>query len=305
MTTICARSARAAMWWTRRALVIPGLVDAHVHLSWYAHFLHNVDRQRRGRRSTRRNLSPSGRGAPLPARGSRGGAGRRIAGPTAFPTAAQLDAVVPDHPVYLEAQSAHAAWVNLAALRQAGITAETPDPPGGRIGRDASGQPTGVLFESAMGLVKDRMPEPDAAQMAEHVRTAITRAQRGGLTGVHDFDGAVAFQAYQLLQEQGALNFRIVKNLPVELLDHAISLGLRWGFGDDFLRIGGVKMFADGALGPRTAWMVERTRASRHRHLHDGPRGDDGLRQPGECGGPAVHHPRDWRSRRASRAERV
>ncbi|HPV08787.1 MAG TPA: amidohydrolase [Aggregatilineales bacterium] len=240
------------------ALVIPGLVDAHVHLSWYAHFLHNVDlTEARSAQHAAELVAERARSA-APGTWIEGRGWSQDRWPDrAFPTAAQLDAVVPDHPVYLEAQSAHAAWVNLAALRQAGITAETPDPPGGRIGRDASGQPTGVLFESAMGLVKDRMPEPDAAQMAEHVRTAITRAQRGGLTGVHDFDGAVAFQAYQLLQEQGALNFRIVKNLPVELLDHAISLGLRWGFGDDFLRIGGVKMFADGALGPRTAWMVE------------------------------------------------
>jgi len=240
------------------ALVIPGLVDAHVHLSWYAHFLHNVDlTEARSAQHAAELIAERARSA-APGTWIEGRGWSQDRWPDrAFPTAAQLDAVVPDHPVYLEAQSAHAAWVNSAALRQAGITAETPDPPGGRIGRNASGQPTGVLFEAAMGLVKDRMPGPDAAQMAEHVRAAIARAQRGGLTGVHDFDGAVAFQAYQLLQEQGALNFRIVKNLPVELLDHAISLGLRWGFGDDFLRIGGVKMFADGALGPRTAWMVE------------------------------------------------
>lgn len=240
------------------ALVIPGLVDAHVHLSWYAHFLHNVDLT--GARSAQH-------AAELVAERARGtAAGTWIEGrgwsqdrwpDRAFPTAAQLDALVPGHPVYLEAQSAHAAWVNSAALRQAGITAETPDPPGGRIGRGASGEPSGVLFESAMRLVKERMPEPGPEQVAEQSRVAIARAQRGGLTGVHDFDGAVAFQAYQLLHERDALGFRIVKNIPVELLDHAISVGLRWGFGDDFLRIGGVKMFADGALGPRTAWMVE------------------------------------------------
>jgi predicted amidohydrolase YtcJ len=93
--------------------------------------------------------------------------------------------------------------------------------------------------------------------MADRVHTAIDRAHRGGLTGIHDFDGALAFQAYQVLQKRGDLTLRIVKNIPVDLLDQAINLGLRWGFGNDYLRIGGVRTFADGALGPRTAWMVD------------------------------------------------
>nr|MBN1228936.1 amidohydrolase [Anaerolineae bacterium] len=94
-------------------------------------------------------------------------------------------------------------------------------------------------------------------EVAAQVKTAIARAHSAGLTGVHDFDGPLAFQAYQMLHAQGDLNFRIVKNIPVYRLDQAVALGLRWGFGDDFLRIGGVKIFADGALGPRTAWMID------------------------------------------------
>jgi predicted amidohydrolase YtcJ len=159
--------------------------------------------------------------------------------------------------VYLSALSGHAAWVNSAALRLAGVTAETPDPPGGKIGRDESGNPTGVLFESAMSLVSDIVPPLTPVQIAEQMKVAIERAHRGGLTGIHDFDDAAAFRACQILRERGELTLRIVKNLPVEILDHAIALGLRWGFGDDLLRIGGVKMFADGALGPRTAWMID------------------------------------------------
>ncbi|MGF1507743.1 MAG: amidohydrolase, partial [Anaerolineae bacterium] len=175
---------------------------------------------------------------------------------TAFPTAAQLDARIADRPVYLIAHSGHAAWVNSAALRRAGITAETPDPPGGQIGRDASGQPTGVLFETAMELVADLIPSPTVEELAARVKTAVERAHQGGLTGIHDFDGALAFRAYQHLHHNSDLTLRIVKNIPVHKLDHAIEVGLRWGFGDDYLRIGAVKTFADGALGAKTAWMI-------------------------------------------------
>lgn len=240
------------------ALVIPGLVDAHVHLSWYAHFLHNVDLTvARSAEHAAELVAERAASAP-PGEWIEGRGWSQDRWPDrAFPTAAQLDAQTPQHPVYLTAQSGHAAWANSMALRLAHVTAETVDPPDGRIGRDETGQPTGVLFESAMDLVERIVPRPTPEQLAGQVKMAISRAQRGGLTGVHDFDGALAFQAYQVLHEAGELDFRIVKNIPVELLDHAVALGLRWGFGDELLRIGGVKIFADGALGPRTAWMVE------------------------------------------------
>jgi predicted amidohydrolase YtcJ len=77
-----------------------------------------------------------------------------------------------------------------------------------------------------------------------------------GLTGIHDYDGRSCFQALQSLHQNDTLQLRVVKNIPLNLLDQAIGLGLRCGLGDDWLRIGGVKMFADGALGPRTAAML-------------------------------------------------
>ncbi len=242
-----------------RQLVIPGLTDAHVHLSWYADYLHNVNlRDTTSAEEAVQLVADRARETP-PGGWIRGhGWSQERWEDRAFPTAPQLDQLVPDHPVYLTTQSAHAAWVNSKALKLAGITANTPDPDGGEIGRDSSGNPTGVLFEAAaMNLVSDIIPPPTPEALAERVQIAIQRAHRGGLTGIHDFDGALAFQAYQLLHERGDLTLRIVKNIPVDLLDHAIALGLRWGFGDDFLRIGGVKTFADGALGPRTAWMIE------------------------------------------------
>ncbi len=239
-------------------LVIPGLVDAHVHLSWYALFLHQVDLTQASSAEDAAELVAQ-RAAELPPGHwiqGRGWSQDKWLG-RAFPTATQLDVRVPDHPVYLSAHSGHAAWVNSLALRMAHITAETLDPPGGRIARDETGEPSGVLFEApAMNMVSRLIPEVTPDDLAGMVREAIARAHRGGLTGVHDFDDVRALQAFQLLKEQGQLTLRIVKNLPVEVLDQVVGLGLRWGFGDDFLRIGGIKSFADGALGPRTAWMI-------------------------------------------------
>lgn len=243
-------------------LVIPGLVDAHVHLSMYAHFLHNVDltaatSAQHGAELVGKRVKEIPPELP-PDRWIRGHGWAQDDWPDRrFPTAAHLDAVVPDHPVYLTARSGHAAWVNSAALRRAGITSQTSDPPGGQIARDASGRPTGILFETAMELASRLIPAVTPEQVADQVKAAVERAHRGGLTGVHDFDGATAFRAYQILKNAGELSLRIVKNIPVDLLDHAIELGLRWGFGDDWLRIGGVKSFVDGALGTRTAWMIE------------------------------------------------
>lgn len=239
-------------------LVIPGLTDAHVHLSWYAHFLHSANLKLARSAQHAAELVAEHAATLPPGEWVRGRGWAQDNWPDrAFPTAAQLDALIPEHPVYLNAHSGHAAWVNSLALQLANITAETPDPPGGKIGRDESGNPTGVLFETAMELVDRVIPKPAPEQVAGQVKVAIERAHRSGLTGLHDFDGATAFQAYQILKERGDLTLRIVKNLPIELLDQAIELGVRWGFGDDFLRVGGVKSFADGALGPRTAWMIE------------------------------------------------
>ncbi len=247
-------------------LVLPGLVDAHVHLSWYADSLHIADLTAAKSAEDAAQIVAQAAAGKQPGEWVRGRGWAQINWPGgAFPSAKHLDAVVPDRPVYLGAHSGHAAWVNSAALHIAGVTRDTPDPEGGKIGRDGAGEPTGILYEEAMRLVTRAIPglkgnfiipEFDPEIIAGQSKAAIARAQRGGLTGLHDFDGARAFQAYQLLKQRGELDFRIVKNIPVELLDHALEVGLRWGFGDDYLRIGGVKSFADGALGPRTAWMI-------------------------------------------------
>jgi predicted amidohydrolase YtcJ len=240
--------------------VIPGLTDAHLHFQWYAIGLQSVDvetstleealaRVAERAKTTSPGTWITGSGWnhnvwSLPAEGG-------------FPTAADLDRVAPEHPVPLKAKSGHAMWVNSRALELAGITASTPDPAGGQIVRDTRGQPTGILLEDAMNLVTNVQPAYTPEQVAELMRAAFPLAHRAGLTGIHCFDRPEAFAAYQILRQRGELALRVVKSIPRDNLSKAMEVGLRSGFGDDWLRIGSIKMFADGALGPQTASMLE------------------------------------------------
>lgn len=238
--------------------VIPGLIDAHIHWEWTARSLFSVNVFEVPHKSIAVERVAEWVGKTPQGEWLRGSGWFQDLWPDrAFPTAADLDAVSPHHPVYLTAKSGHAAWVNSLALRQAGITASTPDPEGGQIQRDESGQPTGILFENAMSLVADHIPQPSVYQVAGWMKTAQQLALASGLTGFHDFDEPSCMAALQVLREQGELAMRAVKHVNRAWLPAALDLGIRWGFGDDWLRIGNLKLFADGALGPRTAYMIE------------------------------------------------
>lgn len=176
---------------------------------------------------------------------------------------ADLDNLTPVNPAILWRSDMHLAVANSLALQEAHISAETPDPPQGVIDRDATGQPTGVLRELAINLVRKVIPPPTDSEMVAAVSDGFSELHRLGLTGIHDFrimggaDGSLAFRAYQQLQAAGKLALRMWMLLPGESLNQAIALGLRTGFGDDHLRVGHVKFFSDGGQGARTAWMLD------------------------------------------------
>lgn len=237
----------------RGACVLPGLVDAHLHFAWFARSLEEVDVGTRTRGDAVEGVRA--RAAATPAGRWIGGSGWDHNGWDRLPSRHDLDAI--PHPVALKAKSGHALWVNSAALERAGIGPGTADPPGGKIARDAAGGPTGILYENAMDLVWSVIPERPAPAIAESMREAQRRALAAGLTGFHDFDGAPAFRALQLLDERGLLAMRVLKGIPREMLGEAAALGIRSGFGAGLLGIGHLKLFADGALGPQTAWMLE------------------------------------------------
>ena len=236
--------------------VVPGLTDAHIHLEQYARGLSKVDCETPTKEVCLQRVAQRARETP-PGEWVHGHGWAQAEWPEGFGTAAELDAAAPDNPVYLTAKSLHAAWANTAALQLAGINADTPDPKGGELQRDARGHPTGILLELAMNLVSSVLPKPDAESSAEAIKAAQAALWKMGLTGVHDFDRQRCFSALQSLHRAGELKLRVHKNLPVEALDQIIDTGLRSGFGDDILWIGGIKAFSDGALGPKTAAMLE------------------------------------------------
>ncbi len=236
--------------------VLPGLIDAHLHWEWTSLGLKNIDCETATldellhRVQDRSNAMPTDKWI-------RGHGWNQNVWGGKFPTKEDLDKVAPNHPVYLTAKSGHAGWANSIALKLADITPNTPNPEHGEIVRDEHGEPTGIFFEDAMDLISHKIPQISVQELANAMSDAIPHAHKVGLTGVHDFDGARALQGWQILKETDRLKLRVSKTIPVYLLEHAIALGVRSGFGDNWLRINGVKTFADGALGPRTALMID------------------------------------------------
>ncbi|MGD2026238.1 MAG: amidohydrolase [Anaerolineales bacterium] len=237
-------------------VVLPGLTDAHIHLRQYANMLQSI------------NLFGAGKHAVLELvarEAARTSPGDWIQGygwsqdnwGGAFPTATELDAAAPGHPVLLMGVSLHVLWANSAALKAAGITAQTPDPPKGVIQRDPDGSPNGIILEEAMSLFNHLLPHPTAESTLALFELAQEQLWQMGITGVHNFDRIPSFITLQTLKQQRRLKLRVVQNLPVKSLDVIIASGLRTGLGDDLLRIGSIKAFADGALGSRTAAMMQ------------------------------------------------
>lgn len=182
------------------------------------------------------------------------------------PTRYDLDAVSPDHPVLLYRTCHHIGVVNSAALALAGVNRNTPDPDGGVFDRDPSGEPTGVLREHALALVSSVLPEPSI----EELRAALLRGGqdflKSGVTSTAEagIRNASELRAYQDLAAAGELPVRTSLMMIIDdTLDALIDLGIRTGFGDDWLRIGPAKLFSDGSIGGRTAKM-------RHPYLNDG-----------------------------------
>ena len=244
--------------------VLPGFTDGHIHLVEWALQRQQVNLW--GVTSLAETLSRIRRvHAALPPgvwlRGGGWDASVWQDAGGAEPTAALLDQVAGDRPVALDSKDLHALWVNSYTLRLAGITAHTPDPPGGVIVRDpVTGQPTGVLKETARELVTRLYPPESEADWVRALEAAQPALWAEGIVAVHvlnDTDTMRNFRTLQILRERNALRLRALVYFPASRQEEAIRLGLRSGFGDTLLRVGGIKYFADGTLGSRTAALFE------------------------------------------------
>lgn len=186
-----------------------------------------------------------------------------FAGPHALPTRADLDAAVPDHPLLLDRVCGHIMLCNTAALRAAGITSQTSDPPGGGIDRGPGGEPNGLLRDNAVALVRPLLPAETPAACAGRWRAALAHAAAHGLTSVQTCDvrsrdWPTVLAALEELDAQDALPLRLTLQCAMDTsadLQALWDAGYRPGAHGKRWKIGPLKLFLDGSLGARTAWL--------------------------------------------------
>jgi predicted amidohydrolase YtcJ len=243
-------------------LVLPGFNDAHVHFFSGGENLASVQlRDAKSEDEFRKRIAEFAAKQP---------AGRWITGgdwdhenwnPARLPTRQSIDAVTAGHPVFVNRLDGHMALANSQALKLAGITRDTPDPPGGTIVRDAAGEPTGVLKDAAMERmhgVHGVIPAPSEDQIADAVRAATRYAAENGVTSVQDMSAAPEIlRVYQALLADGELTVRISGHQPLATWQRLAAVGLHADFGGEKLHIGALKGFADGSLGSTTALFFE------------------------------------------------
>jgi len=238
--------------------VLPGFIDAHAHPceSGVAHLrMVACDKD-----------SISDIQAALRERAGKTPAGQWVLGflyddgKTPRPLSLQdLDAAVPDHPVLVRHRGGHTIFVNSRALKLAGVDEHTPDPPGGRFEHDAAGHLTGHVGDKATEpftrLIAFTPTRDDHREGAKLISKIFTSK---GVTSAGDADaGTEDLQGYQDCRDAGDLRMRVCVHMSVRVLDRMIAAGVHTGFGDEWVRIGAVKQYADGSISERTAWLSE------------------------------------------------
>jgi predicted amidohydrolase YtcJ len=245
--------------------VVPGFYDSHVHFLMGGESLAQVDlKDAKDEAEFGRRLAEFDRKLPRDRWIVGGNWDHDRAFGGKLPTAAILDKYVKGRPVFIRRYDGHMALANTAAMKLAGITAETKDPAGGVIYRLDDGKtPSGVFKDNAMSLVGRLIPDPDEPEILEALQAAQKLAAEVGITSVEDMNGSGAatrriyFGLLQRLAREGKLTCRIGLRWPIAAQKELAAAGVRADFGNDFLRIGGLKGFMDGSLGSSTAKMFE------------------------------------------------
>jgi predicted amidohydrolase YtcJ len=243
--------------------VYPGFIDGHAHLRNLSLILATLDLRGVPSYDSVVALVAAKTARSAPGSWIRGRGWDQNRWGTAFPTSALLSRATPNNPVYLRRVDGHAALVNQAALRLAGISRTTPDPPGGRIVRDANGDPTGLLIDQAFMLAEAAIPPDDAAQMQAMTLPAIAEANRYGLTGIHDAGiGPNELAAYEALARAGRFNLRSYAMIhggsdTSAFLAQQLALGPRTALYGGHLWLRSIKIEFDGAMGSRGAALLE------------------------------------------------
>ncbi len=239
-------------------LILPGFIDNHTHFTSGGFQLQSIDL---------RHAQTEEEFAGLIRQWAERNPGRWITGGTwdhdnfpggNLPTRQLIDPYTPETPVFVRRYDGHMGLANSYTLQMAGITRETPDPPGGQIVRDPeTGEPSGILRNAAMELVTRLIPEDTMEDLLDATRLALEEARRNGVTGIHDMASPDDLRAYQQLHKNGELTTRVYAILPFSRWEHLAETGIQVPFGNDFVRVGGLKAMADGSLGSSTALFFE------------------------------------------------
>lgn len=240
-------------------LALPGFIDDHTHFMDGGFQLLSVNlRDARTEQEFARRIGEQARKLG-PNRWITGGDWDHELWPGApLPTRELIDPETRENPVFVSRLDGHMGLANSVALHLAGITKQTPDPPGGTIVRDAkTGEPTGVLKDAAQGLVEAMMPKPTDAEYDEALRAALADAARVGVTSIQDITLWDQYPVYQRFRDAGKLTVRIYARTPMREWKRQAELVGRLGPGDSWLRLGGLKAFMDGSLGSTTALFFE------------------------------------------------
>jgi len=258
------RGAATAVIDLNGAFVVPGPIDNHTHFDYAAQLLLGInlldvsDAESLAERvEGARDRLPDGAwivGGDWGAyeEWAMGSTGRESAagGERFKPHRSMIDPLTPASPVLLSRWDRSEYLANGVALQRAGITRDTPDPRGGRIERDpATGEPTGILTGTAAELVRRIIPPKPFEQRVTEARVALQRLAENGVTGIHDITRAEQMQVFQYLRDRNELTVRVYARPTLDNWSHLAALGIRSGYGDEYLKIGGLKGFVDGIMG--------------------------------------------------------
>jgi predicted amidohydrolase YtcJ len=240
-------------------LLLPGFNDAHVHFFDGGRDLESVQlKDATSSQEFARRIAERAKKTPKDEWITGGTWDETKWTPPELPTKELIDPVTPNTPVAVGRYDGHMILVNSLVLRMAGITAQTPDPPGGRIVRDRNGNPTGALKDAAMDAVFKIIPPLTHEQRTRVIKVALAHAASVGVTSVQHMDPEYAdIAVYSELLQKGELTTRIYAAPLITQVDDQAKLGIRHAFGSSFLRMGALKGFADGSLGSGTAYFFE------------------------------------------------
>lgn len=234
---------------------LPGFVDSHAHILGLGTRLSGLslyDAESAEDCIGRAIMQPSTRGGWIVGMGWN----QQLWATKEYPTARMLDSAFPDTPVYLSRADGHAVWVNSPALEIAGVTAASPNPQGGEIIKDKSGNPTGILVDNAMDLVRKFIPSYTTAEQVSMLKVAAEHCISHGITEVHDMDVAGdLLPIFSQLAERAELPIRVQSYVKAQD-NEWMHEGLLPAVGE-FFRVCGLKYYADGALGSRGAALLE------------------------------------------------